>query len=84
MLSLIFAKVRAYGTMIVGAVIGLLFLAVKYLSWRRDEAEERAARAEAFIKRNVETDIADEEISSEYSERRAREGADNLTDSNEW
>ena len=84
MLSLIVAKVRAYGTMIVGGVIGALFLALKYLSWRRAEAEERAERAEAFIKRNAETAEADSEVSAEYSDIRDRDDDSNLTDSNKW
>ena len=67
-----------------GLAFAALLAALKYMSWRRDEAVERAKRAEALIKRNAETAEADSEISAEYTDIRDRDDDSNLTDSNKW
>ena len=75
MLSLLFAKVRMYGALITGGVIAALLAALKYMSWRRAEAEERARRAEAFMRRDQEQEALEAEIDSKWSDysREARE-----------
>lgn len=89
---MLLAKLKLWGLAIGGALLAALGLMAKLYKAQRDRARERAGRAEAQLDWKRETEAADQEIESEYSELRERLKADmkagkvpeNLERPNDW
>jgi uncharacterized protein YecT (DUF1311 family) len=89
---LLLSKLKLWGVAALAAIAAIAATFAKLYKAQRDRARERAERAEAQLDWKRETEAADQEIESEYSELRERLKADmkagkvpeNLERPNDW